>query len=75
VRQSLAVALMQAGRLDEAEEQFQRALKRAPANGWSWFGLAELHKARGEADRASKLEADLAKMWIGDRQQLELSKL
>ena len=26
VRQSLAVALMQAGRLDEAEEQFQRAL-------------------------------------------------
>ena len=35
VRQSLAVALMQAGRLDEAEEQFQRALKRAPGNGWS----------------------------------------
>src|SRR5499426_3039611 len=75
VRQSLAVALMQAGRLDEAEEQFQRALKRAPANGWSWYGLAELHKARGEADRASKFEAELAKMWIGDRQQLDLSKL
>ena len=47
VRQSLAVALMQAGRLDEAEEQFQRALKRAPGNGWSWYGLAELYKARG----------------------------
>src|SRR5689334_6482212 len=75
VRQSLAVALMQAGRLDEAEEQFQRALKRAPSNGWSWYGLAELYKARGQADQASKLEADLAKMWIGDRQQLELSKL
>src|SRR5258708_12839392 len=75
VRQSLAVALMQAGRLDEAEEQFQRALKRAPSNGWSWYGLAELYKARGKADQASKLEADLAKTWIGDRQQLELSKL
>ena len=50
VRQSLAVALMQAGRLDEAEEQFQRALKRAPGNGWSWYGLAELYKARGKAD-------------------------
>jgi tetratricopeptide (TPR) repeat protein len=75
VRQSLAVALMQAGRLDEAEEQFQRALKRAPGNGWSWYGLAELYKARGKADQASKLEADLAKTWIGDRQQLELSKL
>jgi len=75
VRQSLAVALMQAGRLDEAEEQFKRALNRAPANGWSWYGLAELYKARGKADQASKLEADLAKMWIGDRQQLDLSKL
>ena len=75
VRQSLAVALMQAGRLDEAEEQFKRALNRAPANGWSWYGLAELYKARGKADQASKLEADLAKMWIGDRQQLDLSRL
>jgi tetratricopeptide (TPR) repeat protein len=75
VRQSLAVALMQAGRLDEAEEQFERALKRAPSNGWSRYGLAELYKARGNADQASKLEADLAKTWIGDRQQLELSKL
>ncbi|WP_168195727.1 tetratricopeptide repeat protein [Bradyrhizobium sp. NAS80.1] len=75
VRQSLAVALMQAGRLDEAEEQFQRALKRAPGNGWSWYGLAELYKARGKADQASELEADLAATWIGDRQQLELSKL
>jgi tetratricopeptide (TPR) repeat protein len=75
VRQSLAVALMQTGRLDEAEEQFQRALKRAPSNGWSWYGLAELYRARGKADQASKLEADFAKMWIGDRQQLELSKL
>jgi tetratricopeptide (TPR) repeat protein len=75
VRQSLAVALMQAGRLDEAETQFKHALNRAPANGWSWYGLAELYKARGKADQASKLEADLAKMWIGDRQQLELSRL
>src|SRR6266567_5235599 len=48
VRQSLAVALMQAGRFDEAEEQFQHALKRAPGNGWSWYGLAELYKARGK---------------------------
>ena len=75
VRQSLAVALMQAGRLDDAEAQFKHALKRAPGNGWSWYGLAELYKARGKADEASKLEADLAKLWIGERQQLDLSKL
>jgi Flp pilus assembly protein TadD len=66
---------MQAGRLDEAEEQFRRALKHAPNNGWSWYGLAELYKARGKADQARKLEADLDKTWIGDRQHLELSKL
>jgi len=75
VRQSLAVALMRAGRLDDAEEQFQRALKRAPANGWSWFGLAQLYRARGNADQAAKLEGEFGKTWIGDRQQLDLSKL
>ena len=32
-------------------------------------------RARGKTDQASKLEADLAKTWMGDRQQLELSKL
>ena len=51
------------------------AEKRAPSNCWSWYGLAELYRTRGKADQASKLEADLAKMWIGDRRQLELSKL
>jgi tetratricopeptide (TPR) repeat protein len=75
VRQSLAVALMRAGRLDDAEAQFQRALKRAPANGWSRYGLAELYKARGEAEQAKKMEEELVKTWIGDRSQLELSRL
>jgi tetratricopeptide (TPR) repeat protein len=75
VRQSLAVALMQAGRLDDAEAQFQRALKRAPANGWSRYGLAELYKARGKAEQAKKMEEELAKTWIGDRAQLQLSRL
>jgi tetratricopeptide (TPR) repeat protein len=75
VRQSLAVALMQAGRLDDAEAQFQRALKRAPANGWSRYGLAELYKARGKPEQAKKMEDELAKTWIGDRQQLQLSRL
>jgi tetratricopeptide (TPR) repeat protein len=75
VRQSLAAALMQAGRLDDAEEQFRRALKRAPNNGWSYFGLAELYKARGNAEEARKAEAQIAKTWIGDRQLLQLSRL
>ena len=61
IRQSLAAALLQAGRFDEAEQQFQRALARAPANAWSYFGLAELYKARGNTAAANQAEADLAR--------------
>jgi tetratricopeptide (TPR) repeat protein len=75
VRQSLAAALLQAGRLAEAEDQFQRALKRAPANGWSYFGLAQLYKARGDTAAAAKAEAELARTWVGDRGLLDISRL
>jgi tetratricopeptide (TPR) repeat protein len=75
IRQSLAAALLQAGRYAEAERQFQRALSRAPSNGWSYYGLAELYKARGNAAAARKAEADLARIWIGDRGLLQISSL
>ncbi|WP_036019189.1 tetratricopeptide repeat protein [Bradyrhizobium sp. WSM1743] len=75
IRQSLAAALLQAGRYAEAERQFQRALSRAPANGWSYYGLAELHKSRGDGAAARKAEADLARTWIGDRKLLQISNL
>ena len=75
IRQSLAAALLQAGRYAEAERQFQRALARAPANGWSYYGLAELYKARGNTAAAQKAETDLAKTWIGDRKLLQISNL
>lgn len=75
IRQSLAAALLQAGRYAEAERQFQRALSRAPSNGWSYFGLAELYKSRGNTTAARKAEADLARVWIGDRRLLQISNL
>jgi tetratricopeptide (TPR) repeat protein len=75
VRQSLAAALLQAGRLAEAEEQFQRALKRAPANGWSYYGLAQVYRARGDDAAAAKADADLARTWVGDRALLQVSNL
>jgi len=75
IRQSLAAALLQAGRYTEAERQFQRALSRAPANGWSYYGLAELHKKRGNTTAARKAEAELGKTWIGDRTLLQISNL
>jgi Flp pilus assembly protein TadD len=75
VRQTLAAALMQAGRFAEAEEQFRRAPRRAPNNGWSYFGLAELYKARGASDDARRVEEQLSKTWAGDRILLQLSRL
>jgi tetratricopeptide (TPR) repeat protein len=75
VRQTLAAALLQAGRLDEAEAQFKRALARAPNNGWSYYGLVKVYKAQGNTAAAQQAEADLAKTWIGSRSQLKLSNL
>jgi tetratricopeptide (TPR) repeat protein len=75
VRQTLAAALLQAGRLAEAEAQFQRALTRAPANGWSYFGLSEVYKARGDAAAAERAEAELARTWVGDHALLQVSRL
>jgi tetratricopeptide (TPR) repeat protein len=75
VRQTLAAALLQAGRLDEAEAQFKRALERAPNNGWSYFGLAKVYTALGNATAAREAEENLAKTWVGNPSLLELSKL
>jgi tetratricopeptide (TPR) repeat protein len=75
VRQSLAAALVQAKRYDAAEEQFRRSLMRAPNNAWSYYGLVELHKARGDQMAMGKAEELLNKTWIGDRQLLKLSNL
>ena len=71
----VAAALLQAGRLDDALEQFQRALKRAPNNGWTYFGLAQLYKARRDAKAARDAEAQLARTWFGDRALLDVSRL
>jgi tetratricopeptide (TPR) repeat protein len=75
VRQSLAAALMLAGRLGDAENQFRRALARTPNNGWAYYGLAELYKARGDAEAARSAEVELARAWFGDRQLLQLPRL
>src|SRR5215208_6843311 len=75
VRQSLGAALLQAGRVPEAKAQFRSALKQAPANGWSYFGLAQALTARGDAAGMRQIESALAKTWVGDRDLLQLPRL
>jgi tetratricopeptide (TPR) repeat protein len=75
VRQSVGAAMLQAGRLDEAEKQFQLALQQTPHSPWVYYGLAELARARGDAAAAQNAEAALARNWLGDRRLLTLSNL
>src|SRR5262245_41620348 len=51
VRQSLAVALMQAGRVDAAGEQFRGGLPPAPNHRRAYYGRIELYKGRGHGNR------------------------
>ena len=79
IRQSLAAALLQARRYAQAERQFQLALSRAPSNGWSYYGLAELYKARGNTAAARKAEAisqnlDRRPRVVADLQSLSLHR-
>jgi tetratricopeptide (TPR) repeat protein len=75
VRQSLGAALLEAGRGEEAVIAFQEALKEAPGNGWSTFGLAQAQQKLGQADEAKSTGASLTKVWVGAPDFLELSKL
>jgi tetratricopeptide (TPR) repeat protein len=75
VRQSLGAALLQAGRLDAAEQEFQLSLRRAPNSAWARYGLAEVYKARGDATAATREEDALGRTWTGDRRLLQVRNL
>jgi tetratricopeptide (TPR) repeat protein len=47
IRQLHGLALMQAGRLIEAEKVYKADLKKNPDNGWSLFGLLQCLRAQG----------------------------
>ncbi|MCC6744980.1 MAG: hypothetical protein IT175_14060 [Acidobacteria bacterium] len=57
VRHAYGAALLQAGRLAEAEAVFRADLAKLPENGWGLFGLERslrLQKKTGEADAVKK---------------------
>lgn len=75
VDQSLGAALLQAGRVAEAEAAFRSALARYPGNAWALYGLREA--ARHKGDRLAAAEADrlLKEKWLGAEDGLALSRL
>ncbi len=52
VHQSLARALLRAGRPDAARQVYERELERRPNNGHAWFGIAQAQVAAGQVSAA-----------------------
>ncbi len=75
VRQSLGAAYFAAGRLDDAEQALKESLILAPNNGLALYGLAEVYRAKGDADAASMTEGLLRDAWAGPADDLSWSRL
>jgi tetratricopeptide (TPR) repeat protein len=48
VHQSLGAALLQQGRIEEAQAAFRTALQRSPNNGWAAAGLLQGRRGAGQ---------------------------
>jgi len=78
VRESLGGALLRDGRqtaVAEAATVFRDDLKRNPGNGRSLFGLAEAHKALGNAGSAANAVKDFKKAWVRADVSLDIAGL
>jgi tetratricopeptide (TPR) repeat protein len=65
VRQSLGVALLQAGQLDAAEQVFRASLTRTPSNGWALRGLIEVYRQRGDTAALAAAQKRFETTWLG----------
>jgi len=63
VRQSLGVALLQAGRAADAEAVYRADLEVFPENGWSLFGLMEALRRQGKVEEARDVERRFREAW------------
>jgi tetratricopeptide (TPR) repeat protein len=75
VRQSLGVALLRAGQLDQAEQVFRTSLARTPSNGWALRGLMEVYRVRGDTAALAAARERFAKTWLGKPEGPALSSL
>ena len=75
VRQSLGVALLRAGQLDDAEQVFRTSLARIPSNGWALRGLMEVYRVRGDTAALAAARQRFANTWLGKPEGPALSAL
>ena len=63
VRHALGAALLQRGRLDEAEAVYREDLQQYPNNGWALYGLSRTLSLAGHTAEAKQLEAQFQAVW------------
>lgn len=66
VSQTLGAVRLQAGDTEGAKAAFEAALSSHPSNAWALWGLAEAARRDGDAARASTLEDQFDRAWLGE---------
>jgi tetratricopeptide (TPR) repeat protein len=72
-RELLGAALLEAGRLHEAETVYWEDLRRNPENGWSLFGLSQALAAQDRKDEAAVVDERFRKAWAKADVKLQAS--
>ena len=63
VRHALGAALLNVGRVQEAEQVYRDDLKLQPNNGWSLFGLFDSLRRQDKSDEAIEVEKQFNSVW------------
>ncbi|MBI1851560.1 MAG: tetratricopeptide repeat protein [Planctomycetes bacterium] len=63
VRHALGAALLQAGRVEDAEKVYREDLAKTPDNGWALFGLWRCLELRDRPEEAQNAHARFQKAW------------
>jgi len=64
-RHTLGAALLDSGRLEDAEQVFRDDLVQLPNNGWALFGLGKSLRLQNKEREAAAVEAEFRKAWDG----------
>ncbi len=62
-RQYLGMALLMAGKAEEAEQEYRQDLKKNPENPWGLFGLAQSLRAQNKTEEAASVDERFRTAW------------
>jgi tetratricopeptide (TPR) repeat protein len=75
IRETLGSALLQSGKIEDAEQVFRADLERNPRNGRSLFGLLETLRRQGKSEAARFVQREFDSAWKTADVKLKLEEL